>query len=74
MRRITFGEKVIASAGYDALRAVMELEFTQTGRVSRFHNVSEETWYGLKNADFPDKYFQKNIRGKYEEHRLAGGR
>lgn len=74
MRRITFGEKVIASAGYDALRAVMELEFTQTGYVSRFQNVSEETWYGLKNADFPDKYFQKNIRGRYEEHRLAGYR
>lgn len=74
MRRITFGGKVIASAGYDALKAVMEMEFTQTGGVTRFYNVSEETWYGLKNAEFPDRYFQKNIRGRYEEHRFAGYR
>lgn len=74
MRRITFGERVIASAGYDALRAVMELEFTQTGSISRFHNVSEEIWYGLKKSDFPDKYFQRHIRGRYEEYRLTGSR
>lgn len=71
MKRITFGERVIASAGYDALRAVMELEFTQTGNVSRFHNVSEEIWYGLKRADFPDRFFQKYIRGRYEECRIS---
>ena len=68
MRRITFGGRVIASAGYDALRAVMELEFTQTGNISRFLNVSEEIWYGLRMADYPDKYFQKHIRGNYEEY------
>lgn len=77
MRRITFGEKVIASAGYDALRGVMELEFTQTGNISRFLGVSEEIWYGLKMADFPDKYFRTHIRGRYEErlftHRGEGG-
>lgn len=67
MNRITFGERVIASAGYDAQQAVMELEFTQTGEVRRFEGVSEEIWYGLKNSDYPDRYFQRNIRGKYEE-------
>lgn len=73
MRRITFGERVIASAGYDALRAVMELEFTQTGNISRFLNVSEEIWYGLKKADYPDRYFQTHIRGRYEERIFVRG-
>ena len=67
MKRITFGERVIASAGYDAQRAWLELEFTQTGKISLFMAVPEEVWYGLKNADFPDRYFHRNIRGKYEE-------
>lgn len=70
MYRVTFGERVIASAGYDALRAIMELEFTRTGQVTRFEDVAEEVWYGLKNADHPDRYFQRHIRGKYEERRL----
>lgn len=67
MNRITFGEKVIASAGYDAQKAIMELEFTQTGEVRRFEGVSEEVWYGLKNSYYADRYFQRSIRGQYEE-------
>lgn len=67
MERITFGERVIASGGYDAQQAVMELEFTRTGQIRQYVGVSEEIWYGLKAADFPDRYFQRNIRGKYEE-------
>lgn len=67
MNRITFGERVIASGGYDAQQAVMEIEFTQTGQIRQYEGVSEEIWYGLKNADYPDRYFQRNIRGKYEE-------
>lgn len=70
MKRFYFGERIIASAGYDALCACLELEFTQSGCIHHFYNVSEEVWYGLKNADFADRYFQKNIRGKYEEHRI----
>ena len=67
MDRITFGEKLIASGGYDAQMAVMEIEFTQTRRVIQYVGVSEEIWYGLKASYFPDRYFQQNIRGKYEE-------
>ena len=70
MDRITFGERVIASAGYDALCAILELEFTRTGQVSQFYDVTEDVWYGLRNADFPDRYFQRRIRGRYLERRL----
>ena len=70
MYRITFGERFIASAGYDALTMELELEFSQTGQVSLFLDVPEEIWYAFKTADYPYKYFQKNIRGKYEEARL----
>lgn len=70
MKRIMFGERVIASAGYDALCAILELEFTRTGQVSQFYDVAEDVWYGLKYADFPDRYFQRRIRGRYPERRL----
>jgi len=68
MKRITFGEKVIASAGYDAQRAWLELEFTQTGKTILFISVPEDVWYGLQNTDFPDKYFRRHIRNKFEEY------
>lgn len=74
MRRIVFGERIIASAGYDALRACLEVEFTQTGQITRFWNVPEDVWYGLRNADYADRYFQKNIRGRFGEQCMAGSR
>lgn len=67
MKRITFGERVIASGGYDAQKAMMEIEFTQTGQIRQYEGVQEEIWYGLKNAENPDRYFQRNIRGQYAE-------
>ena len=70
MYRCTFGGVVIASAGYDALRRLLELEFTQTKHISLYYDVSEEVWYGLKYARSADRYFQEYIRGKYEEERL----
>ncbi len=68
MQRITFGK--ITSAGYDALRMKLELEFRPTGRIIVFLDVPEEVWYGLKNADSPDRYFQRYIQGRYLEERL----
>ena len=70
MERITFGERVISEAGYDAQKAIMEIEFTQTGQVTRFEGVSEEVWYGLRNSENADRYFQRNIRGQYEEQKF----
>lgn len=69
MYRITFGERIIASAGYDALRKELEVEFTKTGKVCLFCDVDEDAWYGLKFSDCPDKYFRKCISGRYLEQR-----
>ncbi|MBO4291647.1 MAG: KTSC domain-containing protein [Lachnospiraceae bacterium] len=67
MNRITFGERVIASAGYDAQKELMEVEFTRTRQIRQFVGVQEDIWYGLKNSEIPDRYFQRNIRGRYAE-------
>lgn len=70
MDRITFGERLIASAGYDVLRGELVVEFTRTRQVCLYQDVTEEIWYGLKYAEYADRYFQKNIRGRYEERKL----
>ncbi|MBR6478454.1 MAG: KTSC domain-containing protein [Lachnospiraceae bacterium] len=70
MERVLFGEKVIASAGYDPLTKVLEVEFTRLRKVCLYLDVDEDDWYGLKYADYADNYFRKHIRCKYLERRL----
>ena len=67
---VTFGERLISAAGYDALMMELKVVFTRTGDVCLYRDVSEDVWYGLKFAELPDRYFQKCIRGRFEEHRL----
>lgn len=70
MLRCRFGGTLIAAAGYDAQRAVLEIEFVQGGQVLQYYNVPEEIWYRFKNVDVPDLFFHRSIKGCYEEKRL----
>lgn len=70
MVRVTFGEGLIASAGYDALMMQMEIEFRNLGFACVYYDVSEDVWYGLKFSRHPDDYFHRNVRGKYREERI----
>ncbi|MBP5282343.1 MAG: KTSC domain-containing protein [Lachnospiraceae bacterium] len=70
MKRTVFGEKVIASAGYDPLTRELEVEFARLGEVYLYTDVDEDAWYGLKFADYADTYFRKYIRTKYTGHRI----
>ena len=67
MERCNFFGKIIASAGYDAQCALLEIKFVKGGRLSRFCDVPEEIWYIFRCAGDPDMYFHKNIKCRFKE-------
>ena len=44
MRRYILANPMIRSAGYDAQRQVLEMEFASDGQICQFDNVPEEIW------------------------------
>ena len=67
MERCNFYGKLIASAGYDAQCALLEIEFMKDGRIEQFGNVPEEIWYVFRRAGDPDLYFHKNIKCRFKK-------
>ena len=70
MVRCKFGGSIIKSAGYDALRALLEIEFVSDGQVLQYSGVPEDVWYRLKCESRPDCFFQRAIKGCYMENRV----
>ncbi|MBR1930455.1 MAG: KTSC domain-containing protein [Lachnospiraceae bacterium] len=73
MFRFKFATMTIASAGYDAQRALLEVEFAQDGQIIRYYEVPEELWYRFKRESSPDIFFHKFIKGCYVEKRISVG-
>lgn len=67
MRRNRVGTADIISVGYDAQKAVLEIEFRVDGQVWQYYEVPEDLWYCFRNAAFDDLFYYKNISGKYNE-------
>lgn len=70
MFRCRFAAKTIASAGYDAQYAVLEVEFAHDGQVWQYFGVPEELWYQFKREVRPDSFFHRHIKGCFEEQKL----
>lgn len=62
---------MIASAGYDAQYAVLEIEFATDGQVWQYAEVPEEVWYQLKTGGSPDNYFRGYIQGRFREKMIS---
>ncbi len=60
----------IASAGYDALCAVLELEFVSNGEVWQFYDVPEQVWYEWRKTESCISFFHTNIAGKYRAEQI----
>lgn len=73
MQRWKVASKFIASTGYDALCAVLEVEYLMDGQVRQYLDVPEYIWYALRAAPCPERYLHLYIVGKYEERTLSGG-
>jgi hypothetical protein len=70
MKRYKFGSTLIDSAGYDAQRALLEIEFTVDGQIFRYLGVPEEVWYRFKRGPAPEAFFHGFIKGCYAERRV----
>ena len=66
MRREGFDSTAIASAGYDADAAVLEIEFG-SGGVYRYLLVPARVWRQLRAAESPGRYFAEKIRDRFPE-------
>lgn len=71
MKRWKMASDFIASTGYDALCAVLEVEYRPDGQIRQYLDVPENIWYALKAAPSPEGYLHLNIIGKYEERNLS---
>jgi hypothetical protein len=68
MRRDRLDSTAIASAGYDAGTAVLELKFT-SGEVYRYFAVPPSIHRGLLSADSAGRFFRESVRDVYpSEH------
>ena len=72
MVRCKFGGAIIESAGYDAQKALLEVEFVRNGQVLQYSGVPEDVWYRLKCESKPDFFFQRAIKGCYREKKRIG--
>ena len=71
MIRCNFAAATIASAGYDAQYAVLEVEFAQDGQIWQYLGVPEDIWYRFKREAGPDTFFHSYIKGCYMEKRIT---
>lgn len=55
----------IASAGYDALCAILELEFCSGGEIWQFYDVPEQVWYEWRRTEAAQSFFHTHISGRY---------
>lgn len=70
IERIRTAMEGIASAGYDALYAVLELEFASNGEVWQFYDVPEQIWYAWRKTESCISFFHTYIAGKYRAEQV----
>lgn len=61
MERIPVSSSNLASVGYDASNAVLEIEFNHGG-VYQYFGVSEEIYHGLMSAGSHGSYFDQFVK------------
>jgi hypothetical protein len=69
MQRQRVSSSNIASVGYDADAAILEIEFND-GSVYEYYDVPESVYDGLMAASSHGKYFHGHIRDVYRFRRI----
>jgi hypothetical protein len=70
MKRTPVDSSVLASAGYDQVAAVLELEFI-SGSVYRYAEVPERVYRELLAAESKGEYFREHIEDRYLYARVS---
>ncbi|WP_235656452.1 KTSC domain-containing protein, partial [Fischerella thermalis] len=55
--------------GYDSDRNILQIEF-HNGAVYQYSDIDQDTWQDLHQADSIGKFFNENVRGKYQYERI----
>lgn len=70
MKRTPLDSSSLASAGYDAATAVLEIEFREGG-VYQYYEVPASVHQELMAAESHGTYFVRNIRPSYPYRRVG---
>jgi len=62
---------MIASIGYEASTATLEVEFRSGGAVWQYFDFPEYMWNQFEYADSHGKFFLSNIKNQYRESRVG---
>lgn len=55
--------------GYDSNTNILQIEF-HNGAVYQYSEIDQDTWQDLHQADSVGKFFNENVRGKYQYERV----
>ncbi|MER3491375.1 MAG: KTSC domain-containing protein [Mastigocladus sp. ERB_26_2] len=55
--------------GYDSNTNILQIEF-HNGTVYQYSDIDQDTWQDLHQADSIGKFFNENVRGKYQYERV----
>jgi hypothetical protein len=70
MDRVALDSSLLASAGHDSRRHLLDVEF-RSGELYRFFNVPSACYRELLQADSKGRYFNANIRNLFPYQRLS---
>jgi KTSC domain len=70
VERIPVVSNILAEIGYDATSRTLSVLF-KSGAVYLYYFVPQAAYDALMAADSPAIYFNKQIKGIYEHHRIA---
>lgn len=70
MERAPVESSMIASVGYEAMDAILEIEFKKNGQVWQYFDIPEYLYGQMLSGDSIGKFFLREIRGKYREARV----
>lgn len=73
MERTPLNSRVIASAGYDAQKNILEIEFRR-GAVYHYFDVPQSVFDWLLKVPSKSAFLERNIKGHYDYQRLGGRR
>lgn len=65
MKRKKVSSSLIKSIGFDDKKNLLEIEFKKE-KIYRYFNFSKRTYDAFMKTDSFGKFFNKNIKGKYD--------
>ncbi|BAZ70456.1 hypothetical protein NIES4106_52500 [Fischerella sp. NIES-4106] len=57
------------AVGYDDNKNILQVEF-HNGAVYQYSDIDQHTWQDLQQADSIGKFFNENVKGKYQYERV----